>query len=296
MRLQSFIQLVRTHLHEVPHPLYTLSETRHITRLIVEKILNRPFLSAHLDTSLRLNAAQSKQCLLWLSHLEKGKPLQYVLGEAHFGEKVFMVNEQVLIPRPETEELIHWVTSYLPPQNAILDIGTGSGNMAISLYQKRKDAPFLLACDSSEAALLVARSNAQRIIGETAIRFFQWDIFTPPPKSIRALLEKTTCFVSNPPYIPLSEKKTLSVQVADYEPPTALFVPDETPFIFYERIVSLAQLFPAVRYCFFELHAPLAADLLAYLRSLFPNFHYTLRKDMQGKNRMLLAEKTLYKQ
>ncbi len=168
-----------------------------------------------------------------LNQLCEGKPLQYVTGEAYFYDLVFYVNENVLIPRSETEELIDLIinkTTIASPQ--ILDIGTGSGCIPIALKKNIKGA-YVYSCDISEQALVVAKENARR--NDTPISFFKCDIL-----QIDHLERGYDIIVSNPPYVTESDKKQMHKNVLDYEPWQALFVADDKALIFYSKIADLA--------------------------------------------------------
>ena len=168
--------------------------------------------------------------------LLENEPVQYVLGETDFCDQKFLVNHHVLIPRPETEELVRWIASDLSPFPAaprILDLGTGSGCIAISLSSLLSQA-VISACDISEDALDIARKNARN--QNVAVSFFQEDILHPHHLLSGAVWD---VWVSNPPYICERERKDMSRNVLDYEPSTALFVPDEDPLLFYRAIARL---------------------------------------------------------
>lgn len=170
-----------------------------------------------------------------VSRLLENEPVQYVLGEAEFCDQQFLVNHNVLIPRPETEELVHWIVSDasdFPDRPRILDLGTGSGCIAISLACLLPRAS-VSACDISEGALAVARENAARL--EASVSFFRDDILDPEH------LAEEPCWdvwVSNPPYICDRERQEMTRNVLDHEPHTALFVPDHDPLLFYRAIAE----------------------------------------------------------
>jgi release factor glutamine methyltransferase len=165
--------------------------------------------------------------------LNKNEPVQYVLGEAHFYGRNFQVNSSVLIPRPETELLIDLAGSYIKThkQNiSILDIGTGSGCIAISLALEFPSAN-VFATDISREALVVANENAKRL--KAKVQFYRDDILNDAFP-----FEPLDLIISNPPYIMESERGAMQRNVVDHEPKQALFVPDETPLLFYERLAE----------------------------------------------------------
>ncbi|HRG92056.1 MAG TPA: peptide chain release factor N(5)-glutamine methyltransferase [Chitinophagaceae bacterium] len=213
------------------------------------------------------------------------EPVQYVLNESWFCGFRFYVDKNVLIPRPETEELVEWVIAHckFPVDSLkILDIGTGSGCIAVSLKRRIRKAE-VWACDISEAALDVARKNAGNM--GTEINFIQLDFLD---QSAREQLPSFDIIVSNPPYIPESDKATMSPNVLEHEPFTALFVPDHDALVFYKAIADfgISKLNQGGS-IFTEIHESLGESTMA----IFNNAGYTteLKKDLQGKERMVKA-------
>ncbi len=218
-----------------------------------------------------------------LLELMQQRPVQYVLGETFFYQLPFKVTEQVLIPRPETEELVHWIISdhkNNPDTLSVLDIGTGSGCIPVAL---KKNLPgFTIAgTDVSESALAVARENAQR--NQTGIAFILADLLN---SNDWELLPRVDIIVSNPPYIPLHEKEKMPSNVTSFEPGIALFVPDQSPLLFYETIATLAKthLKPGGK-IYLEIHQDLAMETADLFRVEFQEVD--IRKDINGNNRML---------
>lgn len=234
------------------------------------------------NTLLLDNITQSIQQAI--TELQTAKPIQYILGETEFFSNRFFVDENVLIPRPETEELVDWVLQTYPDKNYplhILDIGTGSGCIAISLA-KFLPKSVVTAIDVSPKAIAVAQRNAE--CNGVKIQFLQRDIL-----QTETLPEKYDVIISNPPYVREVEKTEMHSNVLSYEPHLALFVPNERPLLFYEQIASLAQ-----RYLkpegtlFFEINQYLAAEMQAMLTQ--KNFaEIILRQDLSGNDRMLCA-------
>lgn len=169
-----------------------------------------------------------------IQRLSKGEPLQYVVGKASFCGMELMVSPDVLIPRPETEELVQHIVSDWEKADSlsILDIGTGSGAIAIALARLLPHAT-VCAVDFSEKALQMAEKNARH--HQTQVLFSQLDVLS------ENLPSQYDVIVSNPPYIPRSKREELHRNVVDFEPGAALFVPDEQPTIFYDRIIRLSQ-------------------------------------------------------
>lgn len=214
-----------------------------------------------------------------LKELKKGIPLQYVLGKTWFRNKEFIVTPAVLIPRPETEELVEIIVGdYQNQAISVLDIGTGSGCIAIALALELPGAD-ISAIDVSPEALEVAQRNAT--IHQVNIRFNQCDILNALPD------QKFDVVVSNPPYIPLSEHTKMPEVVTAHEPHVALFTTDNDPLVFYKRLTQqYRQLLKPGGKFFFEIHEDSKADLEKMLAS-YNNIQYTFHQDMQEKWRIL---------
>ena len=212
-----------------------------------------------------------------------GRPIQYITGSAWFMGESYAVNDQVLIPRPETEELVEWIIEYAAIKgNAlrILDIGTGSGCIAIALKKALPEA-IVSAIDISTGALKIATTNAAALKAD--IEFTCLDIL-----NTAFLPGQYDVIVSNPPYIPMQEMKNMELQVTDHEPNIALFVPDEDPLVFYKAIARLAKLhLSANGQLFFEIHYDQGDAMIALLDEM--HFHAELRTDLFGKDRMVRA-------
>lgn len=216
-----------------------------------------------------------------IAELAAGRPVQYVVGHTEFYGLDLLVGEGVLIPRPETEELIRWIAgSPRPAAPDVLDIGTGSGCIAIALARELPGAR-VTAVDLSQEALAIARENARR--HAAAIDFRREDALGD------LLPGAAECFdliVSNPPYVPLGERTAMRPNVLRYEPPTALFVPDDDPLRFYRAIARHARrlLRPGGR-LYFEIHENYARQMLGMLAGEgFPQS--VVRRDLNDKDRM----------
>jgi len=214
-----------------------------------------------------------------LRRIESGEPIQYVLGEAYFYENTFIVNQNVLIPRPETEELVHLILKNHPNiPLSLIDIGTGSGCIAISI-KKNRPLWTVAATDIDDKALLVAENNAA--ILKADIHF----------SLVNILEAKSNCpydiIVSNPPYIPESEQVLMHSNVLDYEPSRALFVPDESPLLFYDYICDYVKKPPYhKKYLYLEINEFYADAIIDLLHK--KDFHEIVaHKDLQGKKRMV---------
>lgn len=228
--------------------------------------------------------------------LTKGTPIQYIIGHTEFYGLKFKVNPAVLIPRPETEELVEWILSVCNSrfvaenQNIsqssinIIDIGTGSGCIAIAL-KKHLPKAYVSAVDISSAALATAKENAA--INEVGVTFIEDDILNYS----ESYASKFDIIVSNPPYIKEKEKAEMHENVLANEPHTALFVSNEKPLIFYEAIADFALLhLKKDGHLFFEINANLGKETIQMLGAKgFTDIR--LRLDMQGKERMVSAQK-----
>ncbi len=232
------------------------------------------------------NAISEEQVLAFetaATALLAGRPIQYITGKTWFMGEPYIVNDQVLIPRPETEELVDWVIEYAAIKGKalrILDIGTGSGCIAIAIKKALPEA-IVSAIDISTGAIKIAATNAATL--KANIEFTCLDIL-----NTAFLPGQYDVIVSNPPYIPMQEMKNMELQVTDHEPNIALFVPDEDPLVFYKAIARLAKLhLSANGQLFFEIHYDQGDAMIALLDEM--HFHAELRTDLFGKDRMVRA-------
>ncbi len=226
--------------------------------------------------------------VLWnryLSELKRERPLQYVLQEAFFYDLTFYVEEGVLIPRPETEELVEWILQTVPKDKEvrILDIGTGSGCIAITLAKKLPLAR-VFAMDVSEKALVIAAKNA--VLNGVEVTWMLENVL-----ELEVLAESYDVIVSNPPYVRELEKVEIHNNVKQYEPELALFVSDEDPLVFYRKIAQLASAALTTQgYLFFEINQYLGKETLALVEALgFEDIQ--LKQDFRANDRMIRAQK-----
>jgi release factor glutamine methyltransferase len=276
--MQQAIKHIRSELSDI----YQDDELLSVTRLIISKITTYSFTEILVNKNTIFSQYQKDLLEFYLEKLKKRMPVQYVLGETEFCGLDFVVNEAVLIPRQETEELVEWIVQEANPASVILDIGTGSGCIPVSLksFLPRTE---VYACDISTEALNVARQNALK--NNLEVSFFEMDILTATHSDRRYHV-----IVSNPPYIPKGEIASILTQVKDYEPHLALFVPDDDPLLFYRRIAVFAGkfLFPGGK-LYFEIHRDYADACIMLLQNEgYKNV--VLKKDISGNNRMLRAE------
>ncbi len=260
----------------------TLNESSAEIESIIFLLLEKKFGITRKDILLEKEIIQSVDLTGELIRINQNEPIQYILGEADFFGRNFLVNHHVLIPRPETELLVEEVIKAFGDDKKtgrIIDIGTGSGCIAISLAQA---LPYkkIIAIDISEEAIGVAISNA--IHHKTSIEFFHHDILG---KSLD--LRDVDCIVSNPPYIRESERSAMSKNVLDYEPHLALFVSNNDPLVFYKRILENA----VMCLCnggkvFFEINEQFGKDVATLFHN--HNFqHVSVIKDIDGKDRIV---------
>ncbi len=266
--------------------IYSVNEAAVITDWVFEKLASVKRSDILLTPNQQLNNTAIEQLENCLQQLLLHKPVQYVLGEAWFYKMKLKVDEQVLIPRPETEELVQWIieTSASTKIDSLLDIGTGSGCIAIAL-QKNLPHANITAIDVSETALAIAKENA--VSQNVNINFMQIDFLD---ETLWGRLPAFDIITSNPPYIPLKEKNRLDKNVSSWEPHSALFVPDDSPLLFYKKIASfgLTHLKSGGK-IFAEIHENHAAQTAALFSKNYSAVK--IKKDISGKERMLIAVK-----
>jgi len=266
--------------------IYSLNEAAVITDWVFESIANIKKQDFIKNPEQEISKSTSEELNKALIQVIDHKPIQYILGEGWFYNMKLKVNENVLIPRPETEELVEWIVTtatHQAPAITILDIGTGSGCISIAL-KKQMHAANITAIDVSKGALDVAAENA--LTHKTQIQFLEFDFLN---ESNWKNLPQFDMIVSNPPYIPIKEKDGLDKNVTDYEPHTALFVPDNEPLLFYKKIAGFGK--EHLNYngkIFVETHVDYAEQTLELFKA--SNYNYVdLKKDMYGRDRMIMA-------
>ncbi len=229
-----------------------------------------------------VNTQQTKQNFDWnivITRLLQHEPIQYILERAWFYYKFFNVNPSVLIPRPETEELVHLILKTIDQDKiSVLDVGTGSGCIAVSLAQHKPNWK-LIAVDKSFDALESAKTNAAHVL----VDWKQIDFLNAAE---RQLLPVFDVLVSNPPYIPIQQKECMSTTVKDFEPAEALFVPNEDPLIFYKAIQQFSSTHLLKGgHIFLETHFDNAKYVAELFKPLYPKTE--IIKDMQGIERFV---------
>jgi release factor glutamine methyltransferase len=263
--------------------LYPDTEIKSFSHLIIEKVTGFSRLDIVLNKNTQFSVEQQQEIESFIKKLKNFVPIQYILGETEFYGLMFSVDESVLIPRPETEELVDWVRTENNQSNElnILDIGTGSGCIAICLKHEFPNAN-VEAFDISDEALKTARINAAR--NNLVVDYTKVDILNSPDFD-----RKWDIIVSNPPYVLESEKSEILPNVLENEPHLALFVPDTDPLLFYRKIASFAQNnLTSNGKLYFEINRQFGKQTLEMLAEHgFRNIE--LRKDISGNDRMIRA-------
>ncbi|ERJ58772.1 peptide chain release factor N(5)-glutamine methyltransferase [Sphingobacterium paucimobilis] len=273
---------------EVLQTLYPLAETEQLFLFAVEDITGSTPSQYHRIKNEEATAAQAAAMQDILAQLQTGRPIQHIVGYAHFYGHIFEVSEDTLIPRPETEELVHLIQQDHRGKQAMncIDIGTGSGCIPISLALCMPQHNYW-AVDISPGALTVAKRNAQK--HGTAIQFIQadileWDLVFQAGQTFDII-------VSNPPYITNDEKKEMHQNVLAFEPHSALFVEDSAPLLFYDYIADFAKAHLSPDgYLYFEINQYLGAETVELLSK--KGFQQVkLYKDINGADRMIRASR-----
>jgi len=265
--------------------LYCEQEIESISKLIFEKVLGFSRLQVHLNQHETISSANLTQITEIVNRLIQFEPIQYILGETEFYGLPLKVNPAVLIPRPETEELVDWIIHDCSRINPIiLDIGTGSGCIPIALAKNLTGAT-AEGWDISADALKVAEKNAE--INQVKVNFICADVLN---LNYAERQQKYDIIVSNPPYVTPSEQRSMLKNVVDYEPHIALFVPETDPLIFYRIIAEIAinALKPGGK-LYFEINEQFGIETVDLL-TLKGFKNIILKKDINGKERMIKAD------
>ncbi len=271
---------------------YDKAEVDHFFFLLSEVYfdIKRIDLAMQPDTDIK----DTKLMFEALQQLEEHKPIQYIIGETEFFGLPFKVNEDVLIPRPETEELVSWILDCYSQRSEashklnILDIGTGSGCIAIALARNLKNAN-VFALDVSDKALTVAKMNAA--LNNAKVEYIKYDILSNCHAQLDAIVDKFDIVVSNPPYVRHQEKVLMKPNVVDNEPHLALFVEDDNPLQFYDAIVQFSKYALTTNgQLFFEINEFLGKDTMDLMvKNDFINIE--LKQDIFRKDRMIKGKK-----
>ncbi len=266
--------------------LYDKPEIQSFINIIFQHLLNFSKIDILLKTDTKLTNSTIIKIIKIIEQLKKYKPIQYILGETEFYELKFIVTPKVLIPRPETEELVKWIIDDAnTKQNInILDIGTGSGCIAVALV-RNLDNSKVFAIEKNKDALNIARQNAK--LNNVNINFFNDDILNCKKTNFNNTFD---IIVSNPPYVRELEKQFMNKNVLNYEPHSALFVYDNNALIFYDAIADFAiKHLKKTGKLYFEINEYLPNQLADLLRKKgFKNI--VVKKDINDKNRMIRTE------
>lgn len=269
---------------------FSASECKLMFDSLIQKRLNW----TKTDLILNNNSRLSESDLLYLRNATKRllnqEPFQYVIGETLFYDLLLNCDSRALIPRPETEELVQWILEGQASISSILEIGTGSGCIALACKNQLPTSK-VTAIDVSPEALQLAGENAAKHSLE--IELIESD-FLSEDLSFIENGNTFDCIVSNPPYIPINESGNIAANVVDFEPSIALFVPEDNPLLFYHAIVDKSMyLLNNDGFLFFEIHELYSSEVLSLLEKKgFINIE--LRKDLQGKPRMVKAKKPTF--
>jgi len=279
--MQKTIQYIRAELA----PFYPETEIAGFVQMIMNSVLGLSYTQMILEKDRVLESSESDQIEAIVERLKTHEPIQYILGVAEFFGLELKVQPGILIPRPETEELVDWICkTEIPASAKILDIGTGSGCIPLALKNELPAAE-VMAVDVSEKALSIAAENAQKHQLEVAFELadiLKWEERSWPLFDV---------IVSNPPYVMEREKKLMEANVLEHEPELALFVSDTDPLIFYRAIAQFAsKQLNESGFLFFEINENLGDEMVDLVKQLgFKSIE--LRRDLNGKNRMLRCQK-----
>lgn len=283
VKLQT-IRDIRNYIAGELEGLYPSREIESIINIVLQSVLNLKKSSLLSETKIPLSIETTDNLVNICRELKTGKPVQYVLGETFFYGCKIKVNSYTLIPRPETEELVDLIIKENRNfSGKILDIGTGSGCIAIALALNIPNAE-ITALDNSPEALSTARENA--VLNNADIKFLMADILNPD----FSILSSADLIVSNPPYVTESEKKYMHVNVLNFEPHTALFVPDSDPLMYYRAIISFAEkkLNPE-GHLWFEINESMGQRITDLLQKA-GFIEVSVIRDLNGKDRFIKAK------
>lgn len=267
--------------------LYDERESKTLYYRVLEEILDCDTTALLLHGDERMTDEKLSDYQKIVEKLSSGIPIQHIFGYTIFHNNQFFVNSDVLTPRPETEELINWILETSTNYKNLLDIGTGSGCIAISL-KKELVSTSIFAVDVSEKALETAKRN--NLFNKTNVQFILDNILSP-----KVSYPQFSCIVSNPPYIRISEKQEMHTNVLEHDPHLALFVADDDPLIFYREIAYFGQSHLEENgFLFFEINECLADETIQLL-SVNHYIDITLKQDINGKNRMIRCRKSNFK-
>lgn len=265
-------------------PYYTAEEVSALSRIVCCDLLGQAPTDYYLGKDIALSPKKEQELEDILQRLSRFEPLQYIEGRTLFLGREFWVAPGVLIPRPETEELVELMLKEIPADARILDVGTGSGCIAISLAKELPDA-LVTAWDVSPEALSVARVNARKL--QADVRFVECDVLACQVDEVGLY----DVIVSNPPYVTEAEKADMEPNVLQWEPSLALFVPDDDPLRFYRRIAVLGRgMLADGGRLYFEINRAYGREMVEMLRTM-GYVRVRVEKDLSQNDRFVIAEK-----
>ena len=265
-------------------PYYTAEEVSALSRIVCCDLLGQAPTDYYLGKDIVLSSKKEQELEDILQRLSRFEPLQYIEGRTLFLGREFWVAPGVLIPRPETEELVELMLKEIPADARILDVGTGSGCIAISLAKELPDA-LVTAWDVSPEALSVARANARKL--QANVRFVECDVLACQVDEVGLY----DVIVSNPPYVTEAEKADMEPNVLQWEPSLALFVPDDDPLRFYRRIAVLGRdMLADGGRLYFEINRAYGREMVEMLRTM-GYVRVRVKKDLSQNDRFVIAEK-----
>ncbi|MDR1859562.1 MAG: peptide chain release factor N(5)-glutamine methyltransferase [Bacteroidales bacterium] len=275
------MQLATEYIRGELRPFYPAAEIEPLMRLIFAHLRGYGWHELLINMDKSLSADERLQVAAIVSRLQQYEPVQYVLGATEFYGLPFRITPDVLIPRPETEELVDWLLhSPLPENVSVLDACTGSGCIAVAIA-KQRPAFTVAGCDISDAALAIARENATK--NATNVTFFNMDILKP------AITPHYDVIISNPPYLTTDDKALMPENVLNFEPHQALFTPSNEPLQFYRALADMGMTTLSAGGCMFlEINELYGAECVALLRTA-GYASVELRPDINGKPRMIRA-------
>lgn len=267
------------------HANYSASEVNVILQWLLEYTLKVSQTEILLNKTIKVSDQQHQRLRQSIKRINREEPIQYILGECEFYGRKFKITPSVLIPRPETEELVQFIIQQHKNFEGlqVLDIGTGSGCIAITVAKELLNAT-VWALDSSQDALRVTQQNVKELAA--SVHLIEMDILSGIPDN-----KQLDILVSNPPYVLASEAKTMRSNVKQYEPAEALFVEDTNPLLFYRRISELcSQHLTTVKWVYLEVHENYATEIADLL--IAESFsEVQVVQDMQNKDRFVVARR-----
>lgn len=265
-------------------PQYCKQEVRELMFMLFDEVLHLSRTQILSNQDAKVSISDYNQIINLTKRLKNNEPIQYILGKTEFYNLHLKVNKNVLIPRPETEELVEMIIKINTKKTPkILDLATGSGCIAIALNKNISESN-VFACDFSSAALKVAEEN--NVLNQTKVNFFSYDILIDSPLNLPHQID---VLVSNPPYILPQQRKQMEANVLDYEPHNALFVSANNPLVFYKKIADIGkEILNTGAYLFFEINEVFGKQVFDLMvKSTYRKV--SLHKDLNGKDRIIKA-------